>query len=286
MGTASASETGASSRIRRRRRRLGGAPLFGVIAAFLLVALWVLPRAVSLARQALRILSESSPSHIDVDALRTALENVEGVTGVHDLHVWTLVPGKDMATAHLTSSADSARVLESARAVLSDRLPSVQWTTEGGGEGGSVRLVGRLAQPAINEIQSQALKQNIETLHKRVNELGVAEPVIQQQGANRIVVQLPGVQDTAKAKDIIGRTATLQFRLVEPDSGAAAETVPQRLAPGETVPRTIGLKRDVIATGEHAADTANDCADSSAFAGVAPDGLARDRVSGAGAECE
>jgi cobalt-zinc-cadmium efflux system protein len=85
------------------------------------VALWVLPRAVSLARAALRILSESSPSHIDVDELRRALCAVEGVTDVHDLHVWTLVPGKDMATAHLTSCADSARVLDAARAVLAAR---------------------------------------------------------------------------------------------------------------------------------------------------------------------
>lgn len=87
-----------------------------VVAVF--VALWVLPRAISLARAALRILSESSPSHIDVEELRTALNAVDGVTEVHDLHVWTLVPGKDMATAHLTADADSARVLDDARAVL------------------------------------------------------------------------------------------------------------------------------------------------------------------------
>jgi cobalt-zinc-cadmium efflux system protein len=90
-----------------------------VVAVF--VALWVLPRAISLARAALRILSESSPSHIDVEELRTALGAVEGVTEVHDLHVWTLVPGKDMVTAHLTSSSDSARVLDDARAVLTAR---------------------------------------------------------------------------------------------------------------------------------------------------------------------
>jgi cobalt-zinc-cadmium efflux system protein len=90
-----------------------------VVAVF--VALWVLPRAVSLARAALRILSESSPTHIDVDELRTALCAVQGVTEVHDLHVWTLVPGKDMVTAHLTSSRDSALVLDEARAVLSAR---------------------------------------------------------------------------------------------------------------------------------------------------------------------
>ena len=90
-----------------------------VVAVF--VALWVLPRAFSLARSALRILSESSPSHIDVDELRTALCAVEGVTEVHDLHVWTLVPGKDMVTAHLTSSRNSAHVLDDARAVLTAR---------------------------------------------------------------------------------------------------------------------------------------------------------------------
>ncbi|WP_048470382.1 cation diffusion facilitator family transporter [Mycolicibacterium chlorophenolicum] len=90
-----------------------------VVAVF--VALWVLPRAIALARAALRILSESSPSHIDVDELRAALCAVEGVSEVHDLHVWTLVPGKDMVTAHLTSNRDSARVLDDARAVLAAR---------------------------------------------------------------------------------------------------------------------------------------------------------------------
>jgi len=95
-------------------------PYADVVVA-VLVALWVLPRAISLARAALRILSESSPSHIDVDELRKALCAVEGVTEVHDLHVWTLVPGKDMVTAHLTSSRDSALVLDDARAVLSAR---------------------------------------------------------------------------------------------------------------------------------------------------------------------
>ncbi|MEN3220591.1 cation diffusion facilitator family transporter [Mycolicibacterium porcinum] len=97
-----------------------GWPYADVVVA-VLVALWVLPRAIALARAALRILSESSPQHIDVDELRAALESVDGVTEVHDLHVWTLVPGKDMVTAHLTSSADTARVLDDARAVLNAR---------------------------------------------------------------------------------------------------------------------------------------------------------------------
>jgi cobalt-zinc-cadmium efflux system protein len=95
-------------------------PYADVVVA-VLVALWVLPRAISLARAALRILSESSPSHIDVDELRGALESLDGVTGVHDLHVWTLVPGKDMATAHVTCCGDTAKVLEEARAVLAAR---------------------------------------------------------------------------------------------------------------------------------------------------------------------
>ncbi len=97
-----------------------GWPYADVVVA-VLVALWVLPRAIALARSALRILSESSPSHIDVDELRTALGAVPGVTEVHDLHVWTLVPGRDMATAHLTAGGDSARVLTEARAILSAR---------------------------------------------------------------------------------------------------------------------------------------------------------------------
>jgi cobalt-zinc-cadmium efflux system protein len=95
-------------------------PYADVVVA-VLVALWVLPRAISLARDALRILSESSPTHIDVEELRSALGAVNGVTEVHDLHVWTLSPGKDMCTAHLTSAADSARVLQDARAVLTAR---------------------------------------------------------------------------------------------------------------------------------------------------------------------
>lgn len=86
-----------------------------------LVAMWVLPRAFALARAALRILSESSPKHIDVAELRSALAGVDGVTEVHDLHVWTLVPGRDMATAHLSTDGTSDRVLEDARAILAER---------------------------------------------------------------------------------------------------------------------------------------------------------------------
>jgi preprotein translocase subunit SecD len=119
------------------------------------------------------------------------------------------------------------------------------------GEGPDFNLIATLSPAAQKEIQDNALKQNITTLHNRVNELGVAEPVIQQQGADRIVVQLPGVQDVARAKQILGRTATLEIRLVDQEamaSGAAgALTVPERKADGTVTPVT--LKREVVVTG-------------------------------------
>ncbi|MEY3474192.1 MAG: preprotein translocase SecD subunit [Pseudomonadota bacterium] len=105
-----------------------------------------------------------------------------------------------------------------ARNVLADPFPDIVWTDLA--DGAEVRLRGALKPEAAKAVQDQALKQNITTLHNRVNELGVAEPVIQQQGADRVVVQLPGVQDTAKAKDIIGRTATLEVRMVNESSEA------------------------------------------------------------------
>lgn len=106
-----------------------------VVAVF--VALWVLPRAFALARDALRILSEASPGHIDVAELRAALCAVDGVTDVHDLHVWTLVPGQDMATAHLRTSADPGQVLGEARAVLAARgLTHATVQVEPPGQGG------------------------------------------------------------------------------------------------------------------------------------------------------
>ena len=114
---------------------------------------------------------------------------------------------------------------EKARRLISDSISDLVLTDSQDGD--EFRLVGTLKQEAIKRTQDFALKQNITTLHNRINELGVAEPVIQQQGADRIVVQLPGVQDTAKAKDILGRTATLEIRMVDeekmnPETLAAA----------------------------------------------------------------
>ena len=119
------------------------------------------------------------------------------------------------------------------------------------GTGPDFLLFASLSPAAQKEIQDNALKQNITTLHNRVNELGVAEPTIQQQGADRIVVQLPGVQDVARAKQILGRTATLEIRMVDQDAmasgGVGALTVPERKSDGTVTPVT--LKRDVVVTG-------------------------------------
>ena len=118
-----------------------------------------------------------------------------------------------------------------------------------------------LKPEAARKVQQQALKQNITTLHNRINELGVAEPVIQQQGLDRIVVQLPGVQDTAKAKDILGRTATLEIRLVDDSSDArAAELSTTSIVPFgderflERTGQAVVVKKQVLLTGENLTD--------------------------------
>ncbi|HUL65591.1 MAG TPA: protein translocase subunit SecD [Burkholderiaceae bacterium] len=127
------------------------------------------------------------------------------------------------------------------------------------GEGTDLRLVATLSPQAVRNVQSYALKQNITTLHNRINELGVSEPVIQQQGADRVVVQLPGVQDTAKAKEILGRTATLEVRMLcespEDLSALASGSVPfgcERYA--DRNGQALLTKRQVILTGENLND--------------------------------
>ena len=117
---------------------------------------------------------------------------------------------------------DSAE-LEKAKRILQDQFPDL--TSVDSAEGGDSKLIASIKPAAARAVQEQAVKQNITTLHNRINELGVAEPVIQQQGLDRIVVQLPGIQDVARAKDLIGRTATLEIRMVdESTEGRAAAT--------------------------------------------------------------
>lgn len=150
-----------------------------------------------------------------------------------------------------------AAMQEAVRRIITDQLPNLQPTP---GTGAEPTLVASFKPEALRKVQDQALKQNITTLHNRVNELGVAEPVIQQQGADRVVVQLPGVQDVAKAKDILGRTATLEMRLVDESAeGLAAEggrgPVPfgsERFLQPDG--RAVIVKRQVILTGDSLTD--------------------------------
>ena len=148
--------------------------------------------------------------------------------------------------------------LTAALSLLLAQLPDLVWTETA--EGSEFKLSGTLKPEAARLVQETALKQNITTLHNRVNELGVAEPVIQQQGLDRVVVQLPGVQDTAKAKDIIGRTATLEVRMVDDSAeaaAAAAGTGPVPFGTERYVERAgapLIVKRQVILTGENLTD--------------------------------
>ncbi|TFH42658.1 MAG: protein translocase subunit SecD, partial [Lysobacterales bacterium] len=128
-------------------------------------------------------------------------------------------------------------------------------------EGTQPELLVKLNQRAADEVMRFALQQNITTLRNRVNELGVAEPVIQQQGSNRIVVQLPGVQDTAKAKEILGATATLEFRMGDTEHSvqeAMAGRVPAtaRLY-RESDGSPILLKRSVMLSGDYITDASS-----------------------------
>ena len=141
-----------------------------------------------------------------------------------------------------------------ARNLIADNFPDLQVTEVASG------LRATIKPEAMRKVQEQALKQNITTLHNRINELGVAEPVIQQQGLDRIVVQLPGVQDTAKAKDILGRTATLELRMVDESSeGRAAEMGVGNVPFGserylDRNGNAVIVKKQVILTGENLTD--------------------------------
>ena len=153
-----------------------------------------------------------------------------------------------------------AETRSKARRVIEEQLADLQLNDSGSGE--ELRLNAVLRPEAQKRVQDFALKQNIQTLHNRINELGVAEPVIQQQGAERVVVQLPGVQDTAKAKDILGRTASLEIRMVDeenmsPAALAAAATGQVPLGSEYYVERNgapLLVKKQVQLTGDRLTD--------------------------------
>ena len=151
-----------------------------------------------------------------------------------------------------------AASLEAARGLVQDQFPDLTGTATQDGD--NFKLSATIKPEAARRLQDAALKQNITTLHNRINELGVAEPVIQQQGVDRIVVQLPGVQDTAKAKEILGRTATLEMRLVDESAeGRAAETGSGPVPFGsekflDRTGRPVIVKKQVLVTGENLTD--------------------------------
>ena len=146
----------------------------------------------------------------------------------------------------LRSEADRTK----ARNVIRDSRNDLEFKESS--EGSDFLMTATLTQQARKSIQEDAIKQNIVTLHNRVNELGVAEPVIQQQGPDRIVVQLPGVQDVSKAKDLIGRTATLQVRMVaegaDPMNPPPGVDVFPESRDGQPVP--VAVKKQVVLTGD------------------------------------
>ncbi|MES2999980.1 MAG: protein translocase subunit SecD [Pseudomonadota bacterium] len=151
-----------------------------------------------------------------------------------------------------------APTLAATKAVLADQFADLQEVD--GPDGSEYKLTATIKPEAARRIQDQALKQNMVTLHNRINELGVAEPVIQQQGLDRIVVQLPGVQDTAKAKDILGRTATLEVRMVDESSDARAAELGTGPVPFgaekylERSGQSVVVKKQVILTGDNLTD--------------------------------
>jgi len=151
-----------------------------------------------------------------------------------------------------------AAAMEAARRVVQDSFADL--TTVESPDGTDFKMVASIKPAAAFTLQDQALKQNITTLHNRINEFGVAEPVIQQQGQDRIVVQLPGVQDVAGAKKLIGRTATLEVRMVDEGTEAHAAEVGAGAVPFgserflERNGQAVIVKKQVTLTGDNLTD--------------------------------
>ena len=196
---------------------------------------------------------------VDMDgALTKRAESLSGDirTALRDKNVRHSGISRDGQTIQI--KAPEAQTARAIRNLLTDQFADL--VVNESPDGTEVRLTATIKPEAARRVQDQALKQNITTLHNRINELGVSEPVIQQQGIDRIVVQLPGVQDTAKAKDILGRTATLEVRLVDESvEGRSAETgrgpVPfgsERFA--DRNGQAVIVKKQVVLTGENLTD--------------------------------
>ncbi len=198
---------------------------------------------------------------LEVDMQAALTQKVESIGG--DLR--SLLREKDVRHGGISRNGETLEIrlrdeqqVAAAKRVLADQFADLQIQEVSAGN--EFRLIARIKPEASRKVQDQALKQNITTLHNRINELGVAEPVIQQQGLNRIVVQLPGVQDTAKAKDILGRTATLEVRMVDESTEARAAEQAGGVVPFgaerylERDGRPLIVKKQVVLTGDNLTD--------------------------------
>jgi preprotein translocase subunit SecD len=198
---------------------------------------------------------------LQVDMQAALTQRVEALTG--DLR--TVLREKDLRHGGISRNGQTIEVrlrdaqqLQAAQDLITAQFADLQSSSQA--DGAEFRLLVTVKTESARMVQAQALKQNITTLHNRINELGVAEPVIQQQGLDRIVVQLPGVQDTAKAKDILGRTATLEVRMVDESTEARAAEQAGGLVPFGTERymerdgRPLIVKKQVVLTGDNLTD--------------------------------
>jgi len=198
---------------------------------------------------------------LQVDMKAALTQKIDSLAG----DIRTTLREKDVRHGGISRSESNIEIrlrdqaqLASAKRVLADQFADLQVAEAA--QGGEFKITASIKPEAARRVQEQALKQNITTLHNRINELGVAEPVIQQQGLDRIVVQLPGVQDTAKAKDILGRTATLEVRMVDESSEARAAEQTNGMVPFgserylERNGQPVIVKKQVILTGDNLTD--------------------------------
>ena len=197
---------------------------------------------------------------LQVDMAAALTKRVESLTG--DLRV--ALREKNLRHSGISRNGQTIEVrfrdsatADAAKALITEQFSELVAVLSP--DGTEVKLSATINPVAARKVQEQALKQNITTLHNRINELGVAEPVIQQQGLDRIVVQLPGVQDTAKAKDILGRTATLEIRMVDESAEARAAESGGPVPFGDELFKerngaSVVVKKQVILTGDNLTD--------------------------------
>ena len=198
---------------------------------------------------------------LEVDMPGALVKRLDSTTG--DLR--TLMRDKSVRHAGITREGNTVVIRfrdadqrEAGRRAIQDSTADLQ-LADRDDAADDFKLIATLTAQAQQTMRDFAIKQNITTLHNRINELGVAEPVIQQQGAERIVVQLPGVQDVAKAKDILGRTATLEVRMVDDTPGAIEQALAGSVPFGTELYTERGgspllVKKQVVLTGDRLTD--------------------------------